>query len=254
MRLSLIHTEIKVPAQLFIHAYQNKYSKDLRFYILLKLNFPQGKFENLKEILENLQTQDQIKSHKTVKKHLEKLIQLRFITFNKKTNYYQLISFDKIRVNLGIISRKAIRVDKSIYKEIYALTGAVIFAWLHRDFWRNVHKEKVVTVKGVTYNSKSFKTSQKKSPAPVSLYGVNSIYGIPVTSIARLKKSAIKHNLIDAKHTYSDFSIDKLTFEKNASYYLSKKNIVFRKGEYFLQGIDHITPNIFFYKRKKVAP
>lgn len=254
MTASLIHTEIKVPAQLFIHAYQNKYSKDLRFYILLKLNFPQGKFENSKEILENLQTQDQIKSHKTVKKHLEKLIQLRFITFNKKTNYYQLISFDKIRVNLGIISRKAIRVDKSIYKEIYALTGAVIFAWLHRDFWRNVHKEKVVTVKGVTYNSKSFKTSQKKSPAPVSLYGVNSIYGIPVTSIARLKKLAVELELIEVKHSYSKEPVDKLNYERILKYYSAKNNIVFRNDEYYLQEIDHITPNIFFSKRKKVAP
>jgi len=251
---SIKHSETKVPAHLFIHAYQNKYSKELRFFILLKLNFHQGKFLNTKEILQDLQAQDQIKSHKTIIKYLDKLIKLKLIKYNTKTKHYQLISYDKIRINLGLYSRKAIRVDKTTYKNVYALTGAVIFALLHSDFWRRVHKDKVVVLKGATYKSKSFRTSQKKSPAPVSIYGVNSIYKISVTSVVRLKKLAVNLKLLTVKHIYSEYPVDKFIVEENASFDLSKNNVVFRKGAYYLQEIDHITPNIFFSKRKNVVP
>jgi hypothetical protein len=248
------YNEINVPVELFIYAYQNKFSRELRFWLLLKLYFPEGKFINTNETLNLLQFQDNIKSQKTLKKYITKLINLNLIHFNQKINYYIISSFDKVRKRHNLTTRISYKINSSTYHKIYSVTGAVIFAYLHRDFWRKVKRDKVVTLEGVTYYSLSFKTDFRKSPAPISVYGAEKIFNIPATTLSYLKNLAANENLITVKKNFTEIPVDKLTMEKMASFYSAKKNLIFINDQYYLQLIDLISPNLTFSKRKSIVP
>ena len=76
---------LSVPIQLFIKAQQEGFKNELSFFLLLKLLYPSGKTRLGKEELLFLELTNQIKSRKTTKKHISKLLDLHFLSYNPKT-------------------------------------------------------------------------------------------------------------------------------------------------------------------------
>ena len=245
---------INVPIQLFIDAVQNNYQRQLRFYLLLKLLYPSGKSKLDNQDLQFIEYCDRIASRKTTLKYIEKLSSLGWIRKNQKTEYYIFMSFDKIREENEWQNRLAFPIGFDNYNNLKAVSGAIIYGYLHKDFWRKVRKKKSVQIKGCAYHFLSSKFNFKKVPAPVSVYGVNAIFNISTATASRIKNAAAKEQLISLKKNYTMNSLNSEAMHKYLKYNDSKHNLVYKNGKYVLQLIDTIFPLFYFRKRKSLKP
>lgn len=246
--------QINVPIQFFIDAVQNNYQRQLRFFLLLKLLYPSGKSKLDNQELLFIEYLDGIASRKTTLKYIERLRSLGWIKKNQKTGYYIFVSFDKIRENNEWLNRLAYTIGFHNYNKLKAVSGAVIYGYLHKDFWRKVRKKKSVQIKGCTYHFLSSKFNFKKVPAPVSVYGVNEIFDISTSTASRIKNAAAKEQLISLKKNFTELNLNPIAMHKYLEYNDSKHNLVYKGGKYVLQGIDTIFPLFYFRRRKSLKP
>jgi len=237
---------------MFIDAQKNKYSNELKYFLLLKLIYPSGKTRLNDVDLSFIEFITNIKDRKTSKKYLEFLQSIGWVKFNNKTKHFILVSFDKIRVENDWKVRLAFPINFSNYYKIKAVTGAVIYGYLHKDFWRKVKRDKSVQLKGSTYNFVSPKFNYKQQLAPVSVIGVEQIFDIPIATASRLKNFAFKENFIQLKKNYSETPIHKTMAALYCKYNNLNPNIVFHNGNYHLQLIDTVYPLFYFSKRSSV--
>jgi len=244
--------QINVPIQFFIDAVQNNHQSQLRFYLLLKLLYPSGKARLDKHELQFIEYHERIASRKTTKKHIQRLMSKGWIKKNQKTGYYILVSFDKIRVNNDWENRLAFTIGFHNYNKFKAVSGAVIYGYLHKDFWRKVKKKKSVQINGCTYYFLTPKFNFKKAPAPVSVYGVEDIFDISTATASRIKNAAAKEKLISLKKNFTDLPLAPAAMHTYLELFDCKHNIVFKGGKHVLQGIDTIFPLFYFRKRKSL--
>jgi hypothetical protein len=235
---------------MFIDAQQNKYTISLRFFILLKLLFIGGKTRFNDCELENIEKIDEIKSRKTTKKHIKILLDKGWIVYNSKTRFYILKSFDQIRKENEFFVRLAFPIEISYYKKLRAITGAVIYGYLHKDFWRKVKSEKSVQIKGSTYHFPTPNFNYKRQYAPVSVIGVFKIFKISIPTASRLKNAAAKEKFIKLKKNYSEPLPKIKGINKILEYNDMNNNLVYHNDEFRLQYIDTVYPLFFFIKRK----
>lgn len=237
---------------MFIDAQKFGYQNELRFFMLLKLMYKEGKVQLNEKDLQFIEYVEQIKTRATTKKYIKLLSELGYIGYNYKTGYYILNSFDKIRSFHGWEVRLAFPIDYSNYYKIQAVTGAVIYGYLHKDFWRKVKREKSVQIKGSTYNFPTPTFNYKKQYAPVSVIGVNKIFDISIATASRLKTAAYKEQFIKLKKNFEQVIKNKKIIQLHIKYNDETNNLVYYKGEYRLQLIDTIYPLFYFIKRKKL--
>jgi hypothetical protein len=234
---------------MFIDAQKFGYQKDLSFFLFLKLLFRNGKAKLDNQELQFIEYVEQIKCRKTTLRYISLFLELRFFSYNERTGYYTINSFDKIRQFHNWDVRLAFPIDYSNYKKIQAVTGAVIYGYLHKDFWRYVKREKSVQIKGSTYHFLSNTFNYKKQLAPVSVFGVNKIFDISISTASRLKNAAFNEGLIKLKKNFGDIVKNKTIMQLYLEYNDKRNNIVFHDGDYRLQLIDTIYPLFFFIKR-----
>ena len=127
---------------MFIDAQKFGYQKELRFFLLLKLLYKEGKSKLDENDLLFIEYVEQIKTRTTTEKYIRLLLELGFIGLNEITGFYSLTSFDKIRMLHEWEVRLAFPIDYSSYYKTKAVTGAVIYGYLHKDFWRKVKRKK----------------------------------------------------------------------------------------------------------------
>ncbi|UKM63880.2 hypothetical protein GSB9_00426 [Flavobacteriaceae bacterium GSB9] len=219
---------------------------------MLKLIYPSGKAQLDNEALQFIQFVECINSRKTLKKYLNFLMEIGWIVYNQKTQFYVFKSFDRIRKENNWLVRLAFQIDFNNYYKIKAVTGAVIYSYLHKDFWRKVKKQKSVQLKGSTYHFLSPKFNYKEQFAPVSVNGVEQLFNISVATASRLKSEASKAGLIKLKKNYSQKPVNKKIMQDYLDYNDMKQNIVYHKGNYHLQHIDEVYPLFYFIKRKSL--
>lgn len=243
-------SKLSVPIQLFIMAQQRGFKNELSFFLLLKLVYPNGKTRLGKGELTFLELTHQIKSRKTTQNYISKLLELKFLHYNSKTKYYIIRSFYNIRIMHNLESRLAFPIGYDNYQKLDAVTGAVIYGYLHKDFWRKVKREKSVQLKGSTYHFQSPTFNFKNQFAPVSVYGVKQIFDIPIATASRLKSAAKKEKYLKVKHNLEKISKDLATTIKYNK--IRKEELRFIKGHYYLQLIDTVYPLFHFNKRKRL--
>ena len=244
--------KLSVPIQLFIDAQQHGYGKKLQLFLFLKLVYSDGKFQLDNEELLWTRRYLKIKSRRTLVKYLEFLIEKGWIRQNTKTGYYILKSFDKIRAEENWKVRLAYPVDLDSFNNIKAITGAILYGYLHRDFWRKVRRKKSVRLKGSTYHFLSPKFNPQDSPAPLSVLGTSSIFNISPSTASRLKDLAQKHQLIEVQKNYGTVIPNKKAMLLYIKYNDKKNNIVYHQGNYRFQLIDTILPLFHFKRREKL--
>lgn len=234
---------------MFIDSQKFGYQKDLCFFLFLKLSFTEGKVKlDLKGLL-IIEYMLQIKCRKTLLRYIQLLLELNFLTYNERTRYYTINSFDKIRQFHDWEVRLAFPIDYSSYYKIKAVTGAVIYGYLHKDFWRKVKRKKSVQIKGSTYNFPSPSFNYKKQMAPVSVIGVSKIFKISIATASRLKTAAYKEGFIKLKKNFEDIKMDIPLLVQIHKYSDLNDNIVYHKDDYRLQLIDTVYPLFYFIKR-----
>lgn len=243
---------ISVPVQMLIDAQINGYLKPLRFFLFLKLCYPAGKAKLNQSDLFVLEALMMIRSRKTIKKYIAILCKKGWLRLNKKTGYYLLKSIDKIREEEGWTVRKAFPVNFESCYNIKAVTGAVLYAYLHLSFWRKTRRKKSVHLKGSTYHFLSPRFNYSEKGAPIALSGITSIFKISNATASRLKKMADASNLIEVEKHYSQERLDKKAMLQCLKYNGKPNNLVYKEGGYRLQLIDTIFPLFLFTNRKKL--
>lgn len=104
------------------------------------------------------------------------MLEKGWLVYNAKTGYYILKSFDRIRQENHWKVRWAIPVHFGNYFKLKAITGAIIYGYLHKDFCRKLRKKKSALVKGGAYHFRSSGSSPESKSAPVSVYGAAKIF------------------------------------------------------------------------------
>lgn len=241
--------KLSVPIQLFIIAQQQGFKKELSFFLLLKLLYVEGKTKLERDELLFIEGLQQIKSRKTTKKYISVLLNKQFLTYNPKTGYYLIKAFDKIRRLHHFKNRLAFPIGYHNYYKLDAVTGAVLYGYLHKDFWRKVKQEKSVQLKRSTYNFPKHNFNFKKQPAPVSVYGIKKIFNISIATASRLKSAAKKEQYLKVKSNYEKISADEAYTRKRIG---KAECLRYSKGKYFLQSIDTVYPLFYFLKRKSM--
>ncbi len=162
--------------------------------------------------------------------------------------------YDRIRKENQWKVRWAIPVHLGNYSNLKAITGAVIYGYLHKDFHRKFRRKKSVSVKGDTSNFHPSSFSGRTQTAPVSVYGAANLFDISVSTASRLKHAAEKENYLKVKKNYGESFVDKRSMMKSLDYNDRKMNIVFHKGKYRFQLIDTVFPLFLFIRRQKLKP
>ncbi|UOK41589.1 MULTISPECIES: hypothetical protein [Flavobacterium] len=237
---------------MFIDAQKQGYQNELRFFLLLKLMYRDGKVGLDNADLKFIEFVEQIKLRKTSVRYIKFLLELGFLRYNSKTGFYLLQSFDTIREMQNWKSRLAFRIDFSNYYKIQAVTGAVVYGYLHKVYWRNVKRKRSVPIKGSTYHSLSLTYNYKQQFAPVSVIGIKKIFGISQAAASRLKNAAVAEKYIKVKKNFSEPISNKILVERALQYNDMPNKIVYHNHEYRLQLIDTICPLFFFTKRTKL--
>ncbi|MBC5842618.1 hypothetical protein H8R23_14485 [Flavobacterium sp. F-380] len=243
------NNHISVPIEMFIDAQKFGYQKDLCFFLFLKLTFTAGKVKLDQKGLLIIEFLLQIKCRKTSLKYIQLLLELKFLTYNERTGYYTINSFDKIRQFHDWKVRLAFPIDYNSYCKIKAVTGAVIYGYLHKYFWRKVKREKSVTVKGITYHFPSPTFNYKKQLAPVSVIYVSKFFKMSNATASRLKSAAYKEGFIKLKKNFDDINMDVSLLVQIHKYAGLNNNIVYHKDDYRLQLVDTVYPVFYFIKR-----
>ncbi|APS40175.1 MULTISPECIES: hypothetical protein [Salegentibacter] len=244
--------EISVPIQLFIDAQQKGYAKKLQFFLSLKLIYKCGKAKLDDGELLFLELTEEISSRKTTLKYIDFLVEKGWLQYNNRTGYYIIKSFERIRSENNWKLRLSYPVDFYSYRNIKAITGAIIYGYLHKDFWRKVRRKKSVQIKGSTYHFLSPNFNYIEAPAPLSVLGICRIFQISPSTASRLKEAAEKQKLLQVKKNYGASVPSKKAMELCLDYNDKRNNIVFYQGNYRFQLIDTILPLFLFKKRKKL--
>ncbi|MDT0642774.1 hypothetical protein RM553_08010 [Zunongwangia sp. F363] len=244
--------EVSVPIQLFINAQQEGYAKKLQFFLSLKLLYPTGKTKLNDGELLFLELTEEISSRRTTLNYIRFLVEKGWLQYNAKTGYYIIKSFDRIRRENSWKARLSYPVDFHSYRNIKAITGAILYGYLHMDFWRKVRRKKSVQIKGSTYHFLSPNFNSKEAPAPLSVLGLCKIFKISTATASRLKDCAVKQNLLEVKKNYGSIVPNKKAMEQCLKYNDKRNNIVYYRGNYRFQLIDTILPLFLFKKRQKL--
>ncbi|WP_081209356.1 hypothetical protein [Salegentibacter sediminis] len=244
--------EISVPIQLFINAQQKGYVKKLQFFLSLKLLYRCGKAKLDAGELLFLELTEEISSRKTTLKYIDFLVDKGWLQYNAKTGYYIIKSFDRIRDENNWKIRLSFPVDFNSYRNIKAITGAIFYGYLHKDFWRKVRRKKSVQIKGSTYHFLSPHFNYKEAPAPLSVLGICNIFQVSPSTASRLKDCAVKQKLLAVEKNYGTEVPNKKAMELCLDYNDKRNNIVFYQGNYRFQLIDTILPLFLFKKRQKL--
>ena len=243
--------ELSVPIQLFIDAQQKNYAKKLRFFLLLKLLYFCGKTRLEEDELLFIEFIEEIRCRKTSLGYIKFLREKSWLFYNKKTGYYLLKSFERIRRENNWEVGLAFPIDSSSYRNIKAVTGAVIYGYLHKDFWRKLKRKRSVRIKGRTYHFLSPKFNYQEKAAPVSVLGICKIFNISQSTATKLKKEAVMHKLLFVQKNYSVGIPNKKAMELCIKYQEAPNTMVFRNGANRFQLIDTVYPLFHFKKLKK---
>ncbi|MFZ0489972.1 MAG: hypothetical protein WAM00_07005 [Salegentibacter sp.] len=243
---------VKVPIQLFVYAQQEGYAKKLQFFLALKLLYTCGKTRLDEGELLFLELTEEIRCRETTLNYIKFLEEKGWLHYNPRTGYYILKSFDRIRRENNWKSRLSFRVDFDSYRNIKAITGAILYGYLHMNFWRKVRRKKSVQIKGSTYHFLSPHFNSKEAPAPLSVLGICNIFKISTATASRLKACAEKHKLLRVQKNYGEVTLNKRAMKLCLKYNDKRNNVVFHQGNYRFQLIDTILPLFLFEKRQKL--
>jgi len=249
--ISALPRDLSVPIQLFIDAQQKSYAKKLRFFLLLKLLYNCGKTKLEEDELLFIEFIEEIRCRKTSLDHIQFLREKGWLFYNEKTGYYLLKSFERIRRENNWEVNLAFQIDISSYKNIKAVTGAVIYGYLHKDFWRKLKRKKSVRLKGSTYHFLSPNFNYNEKPAPVSVLGISKIFNTSPSTATKLKNEAVRNKLLFVQKNYSAGIPNKKAMELCIKYQEAPNTMVFRNRANRFQLIDTVYPLFHFKKLKK---
>lgn len=209
-----------------------------------------------------------IKTPKTLKTHLNSLLERKWVGYSKKSNIFFIRGFDKVQ-SLENTKTKAAAVFRIEYfSNFKAWCGAVLFAYLYRRYRWSKFRESASKLEKANQTQRTaplfvadlYKkrgwdyTRNKPEPPylPIATTGFSKYFNISVGQVSKLKKLAFDAGFIDVNKNYENTNIpleEKELFKKYGNTNLANK-IRVKRGQVVIQQIDTILPLIALSKRK----
>lgn len=230
-------------------AQQNQESV-FQFFLFIKMLYPNGKTKFIPAEACALAQMMNYADVRSIQMQIVRLLELGWIYKNEKTEYYIIRSFDKLRLINEWESRVSLKCGLDDLNKIQAFIGAAIFAYLHKDFWRKVKREKSVRLKGRAYHFLSPSFNFKKHSAPIATTGVEAICNISKSKASYLKTMARKANYITIQKDFDKTEFSEAEIKAQIKYCNLPNRILKKDGKFALQLIDLILPKIDLKKRK----
>jgi hypothetical protein len=183
---------------------------------------------------------------------IKDLVKENWLRYNSKTEYYIIVSFDKLLNIKYYHYGTAIECSLKNLNNVKAFNGAALFTFLYRNHWGRKKKQaKSERKKGRSshFRGKS-SPSFKNQYAPIALAGVQSIYNISITKIKEMKKEAQKEGYIRVKH---HFNIINATGAKGKHLSMNGDTIIQGAQKAYIKYPDLIMPLIPVKRRRKYA-
>lgn len=243
-----------VPVQMCIYVIRNNLENSFRLYVFLKLNNPCGKMKINNKVLEELSISLGV-SARTVRNYISRLKSLGWIRKNRKTQYYILHSYDRIRILFDWSARASVEFYREDVSRLRNKLSAVPYLYLHSNIRRKAKKGRSVLLSGGTNHSLlSSSRSKKQKYFPISVLGVEKIFGISRSKASRMKIRAANSGFLRVKKSFEKTELSDIDVRRMGEYDKSlRKSVVYRNGQYQIQRPDLIKPLISLRRRKKLG-
>jgi hypothetical protein len=205
--MDTLNYKIQIPVQICSFVQKNKLVKPFSIYLYLKC-ISSGKIHHSQVNYKNIANDTGLMDTRTIKKHLETLIEMNWIGNNPISGYFFIRSFDYIRINKSFKSRKAVTFYyKHINKIQEFLTGGLIGAEVERQrFYKEVvvkRKLRTATLqRDVANQSKVFNNDTTLSYYGLGIEKIAALLGVQKSRASELKLAAKKAGFIKVKHRY----------------------------------------------------
>lgn len=235
-----------IPVEMCFYAISNKFIRPFQLYIYLKsicsgkIIIQQADFKKIAEALN-------LKSERTIKNNLKILLKNNWIGHNKKSGYYFIRGFEKIRTYFDFKSRTGAEFEtKDITKFKAFIAGAVIGYLVSQQKRREWVSER----KKWRSNQLTHKPSKLY---PIANFALAKILNASYCKAQGLKKLAHKAGYILLKKNFTDTGVDakfKRRYKK-----VNPENahrVRLHKNKLVLQDTDTALSDIRFKRRKKI--
>ncbi|MCH8905169.1 MAG: hypothetical protein IIA45_14805 [Bacteroidetes bacterium] len=189
-----------------------------------------------------------IKSTKTVKKHLQILVEKNWLGYIPSSHTYVVRGFEKIRMMEGFKTRSAAEFcfcDMDKFKAF--LAGALI------SYLVNFQKRKERECERVNKGRSNHHSHNFLPFYPIANLALAKILNVSISTAFSLKLKARKAKFIAIKKNYSDTGIDYVYISEYKKYNPEeKKRIIVKDKKIFLLGPDLVLPGVRFKSRKKI--
>ena len=237
---------LSVPVQLFSIAIEKNISRELKLFLFLKI-YTSGHFKLSNTFIDYACYSLDYKSPKTLKKHLDSLLKLKWITLNSKSGSYRIIGFAQLSRKLKITSSKSVEFRYSNLKTFSGFVAAVTITYLMMV--KSLHEKR----------SREKKWSRSKSRCPF-LYHLPLTYMSKCLSINKSKVQRLRKEAVNASYILvtKNFYFTKVPLEQvnNFKKYSDKKIndgfIRIINKQVMLQKPDYIKSNLVFYKKRSL--
>lgn len=209
--LSVKREVLTLPVDIIQYAATNKCKKALALFTFLKF-YSDGRFtlndEAFKQCCIALSSKDQ----RTQQKHLNKLLQLRWLEYDKITNVYFLRSFDFIRILHEFRGRFTVKInvrDLNHYHEFF--TASLISTNVLRQefYWDKVETGRLRKAASKWSAAKRSKVFSLLSPKRPKFFGlsnrrIGTLTNCKQTRASVLKNRAAALGYLKTSHRYED--------------------------------------------------
>jgi hypothetical protein len=233
-----------IPIELCQYALSNKKVRALQVFIWFKMNCS-GKIKITSEIINEMAQDIGLKSIKTVKSAIHYLQGKKWITQSKRSGFFFIKSFERIREMKGYSARTGAEFYFSDIKNFKGfLVAAIISNLISVQKWRL----------GVTERKKrGSMTVAHKPPTfyPVANEALAKILGVSVSTAWEWKKLAKKQRFIRIRKEFREIKI-KPEFLPQFKKYSELNNTIIKKGKVCEQLPDKVATNLVLRNRKKL--
>jgi len=241
---------INIPIEMCQRALMNKTVRELQIFIWLKM-YCSGKLRITATVLRKIMVDLGIKSAKTIWVNIYGLLNKGWITLSRKSGYYFIKSFERIREMEGFSRRTS---AEFYFKDIRNFKGFLVGALISQLIAVQKKKEWLLVTERIKGRSKTV-TSRPRLYYPVANNSLAKILGVSKSTAYKWKQLAKDHGYIKIRRRYGklDF-LDAGNINEFQKYCeIPAGKICVREGQYYEQLTDTVYSKIVLKSRKKLV-
>jgi len=238
---------MNIPVQLIKYSLENKYNPTIRVYLFLKWE-TSGHFLLTPELIQTALDKLSIKSKKTLIKHIDLLLEWKWITVNSKRNSYRIISYKQLAKKLNFRAHTGAIFYPVDFTKLYDFMYGALITYMVKNRQR-LKRQSQSKKAGCSMNCQESLSDYPNLPCR---YLAKSI-GVSQSTASTYKQKAAKHNYISTEKMFEP--IYDIPADSNDYWYHYGErppNIVIKNGIYQIQLPDKISPNIHLRSKKEI--